>query len=82
MIIDDHTVITGSFNFTKSAEEKNAENLLIIDSKPLAKQYYDNFLLHEQHSENCLTETAEDDTIKSTHRGEKIAKEPKHRSHT
>ncbi len=30
MIVDDEVVITGSFNFTKAAEEKNAENLLII----------------------------------------------------
>jgi phosphatidylserine/phosphatidylglycerophosphate/cardiolipin synthase-like enzyme len=30
MIIDRQTVITGSFNFTKAAEEKNAENLLVI----------------------------------------------------
>lgn len=28
MIIDQAIVITGSFNFTKAAEEKNAENLL------------------------------------------------------
>ena len=28
MIIDRDTLITGSFNFTKAAEEKNAENLL------------------------------------------------------
>jgi len=34
MIIDRSTVITGSFNFTKAAEEKNAENLLIIVSFP------------------------------------------------
>jgi phosphatidylserine/phosphatidylglycerophosphate/cardiolipin synthase-like enzyme len=32
MIIDKETVITGSFNFTKAAEEKNAENLIIIKS--------------------------------------------------
>jgi len=30
LIIDGTTVITGSFNFTKSAEEKNVENLLIL----------------------------------------------------
>ena len=30
MIIDGETVITGSFNFTSSAEEYNAENLLVI----------------------------------------------------
>jgi len=28
IIIDDNTLITGSFNFTSVAEEKNAENLM------------------------------------------------------
>ena len=51
MIIDGETVITGSFNFTKAAEEKNAENLLIIKSKELAKEYIQNFNVHKQHSE-------------------------------
>lgn len=50
MVIDGSTVITGSFNFTNAAEYKNAENLLIIDSKELAKQYYDNFMNHKSHS--------------------------------
>ena len=30
MIIDQETLIIGSLNFTKAAEEKNAENLLVI----------------------------------------------------
>ena len=30
MVIDGRIVITGSFNFTKAAEENNAENLLVI----------------------------------------------------
>jgi phosphatidylserine/phosphatidylglycerophosphate/cardiolipin synthase-like enzyme len=34
MIIDGKTLITGSFNFTKSAEEGNAENLLVISNDP------------------------------------------------
>jgi phosphatidylserine/phosphatidylglycerophosphate/cardiolipin synthase-like enzyme len=34
MIIDWSTLITGSFNFTKAAEEKNAENLLVINPNP------------------------------------------------
>jgi phosphatidylserine/phosphatidylglycerophosphate/cardiolipin synthase-like enzyme len=50
MIIDRETVITGSFNFTKAAEEKNAENLLIIKSKELAKVYIDNWNRHKEHS--------------------------------
>ena len=37
MIIDGETVITGSFNFTKAAEENNAENLLVIRDRKLAE---------------------------------------------
>jgi phosphatidylserine/phosphatidylglycerophosphate/cardiolipin synthase-like enzyme len=51
MVIDREIVITGSFNFTKGAEEKNAENLLIIKSKDLAKPYIDNWNQHKGHSE-------------------------------
>jgi phosphatidylserine/phosphatidylglycerophosphate/cardiolipin synthase-like enzyme len=51
MIIDKETVITGSFNFTKAAEEKNAENLLILKSKELAKLYIDNWNKHKSHSQ-------------------------------
>ena len=40
MILDEETVITGSFNFTKAAEERNAENVLVIrGNKELAKLY-------------------------------------------
>ena len=51
IIIDQETVITGSFNFTKAAETKNAENLLIIKSPELAKKYLDNWQSHRNHSE-------------------------------
>ena len=51
MIIDGETVITGSFNFTKQAEEKNAENLLVIRDKVLAEKYIGNWKMHEGHSE-------------------------------
>jgi phosphatidylserine/phosphatidylglycerophosphate/cardiolipin synthase-like enzyme len=51
MIIDDCVVLTGSFNFTKAAEEHNAENLLVINDPVLAKQYVGNWHAHEQHSE-------------------------------
>jgi phosphatidylserine/phosphatidylglycerophosphate/cardiolipin synthase-like enzyme len=44
-------VITGSFNFTRAAEESNAENLLIIRSKDLAKEYLENWERHKAHSE-------------------------------
>ena len=51
MIIDGEVVITGSFNFTKAAEENNAENLLIIHDKKLAERYTKNWQEHEKHSE-------------------------------
>ncbi len=51
IIIDGGTVITGSFNFTKGAEESNAENLLVIHDKKLAEKYTRNWQEHERHSE-------------------------------
>ncbi len=51
IIIDGETVITGSFNFTKAAEENNAENLLIIHDRKLASLYTKNWQEHFQHSE-------------------------------
>lgn len=39
LIIDDKTVIMGSYNFTDSANRSNDENLLIIDDPALAKSY-------------------------------------------
>lgn len=51
MVIDGETVITGSFNFTKAAETKNAENVLIIHDKDLAAKYATNWNAHEAHSE-------------------------------
>jgi phosphatidylserine/phosphatidylglycerophosphate/cardiolipin synthase-like enzyme len=51
MIIDRDTVITGSFNFTRAAERNNAENLLIIQSKDLAKEYLENWEKHKAHAE-------------------------------
>jgi len=51
MVIDGETLITGSFNFTKAAEEKNAENLLLIRDKKLAERYIENWQEHERHSE-------------------------------
>jgi phosphatidylserine/phosphatidylglycerophosphate/cardiolipin synthase-like enzyme len=54
MIIDGAIVITGSFNFTKAAEERNAENLLVINDPGLAKKYSENWQLHAAHSEPYL----------------------------
>jgi phosphatidylserine/phosphatidylglycerophosphate/cardiolipin synthase-like enzyme len=51
MVIDGETVLTGSFNFTRAAEQKNAENLLVIRDKDLAAKYTSNWDGHVEHSE-------------------------------
>jgi phosphatidylserine/phosphatidylglycerophosphate/cardiolipin synthase-like enzyme len=52
IIIDKAILITGSFNFTKAAEEKNAENLLILKgNKPVVDRYIWNFDEHKGHTE-------------------------------
>lgn len=55
MIIDSQAVITGSFNFTRAAELRNAENLLIIRSKELAEYYRREWAEHKAHSAPGLT---------------------------
>ncbi len=51
MIIDNRVVITGSFNFTRAAETKNAENLLILEDMPdLTRAYRENFEKHRRHA--------------------------------
>lgn len=43
------TVITGSYNFTWSAQHKNAENILVLgNNPPLAARYAENWQRHRQ----------------------------------
>ena len=42
-VIDGQSVLTGSFNWTYSADEQNDENLLLIADKALAAQFGDEF---------------------------------------
>jgi len=52
ILIDGRTLITGSFNFTRAAEEDNAENLLILHDQPrLQLAYEENFRRHVDHAE-------------------------------
>jgi phosphatidylserine/phosphatidylglycerophosphate/cardiolipin synthase-like enzyme len=39
IVIDGGLLITGSYNFSRSAEERNDENVLFIFSPELADQY-------------------------------------------
>lgn len=42
-IVDGKIVVTGSYNFSRSAEEKNDENLIIIYNEKIAEQYMQEF---------------------------------------
>lgn len=51
IIIDNKNIITGSYNFTKAAENKNAENVLIIrDNHHVANLYTHNWRSHWQNA--------------------------------
>lgn len=51
MIFDQQAVFTGSFNFTKSAQERNAENGIIISGDGLlVKDYTDNWVARRKQS--------------------------------
>lgn len=43
IVIDSRISVTGSFNYTKAAQYKNAENVLIIEDKGLAANYLSNW---------------------------------------
>jgi len=52
IVVDGHTVQQGSFNYTKAAEEKNAENVLVSWNNPkLAEVYLKDWGRHWEHSE-------------------------------
>jgi phosphatidylserine/phosphatidylglycerophosphate/cardiolipin synthase-like enzyme len=52
MVIDETIVITGSFNFTNSADTRNAENFLVLRSGDLAQRYKSQWLSHWAHGDD------------------------------
>lgn len=51
IIVDGKVLVTGSFNFTKAAEQRNAENLLVIKGNPaLLEKYLQNYRAHKSHA--------------------------------
>jgi phosphatidylserine/phosphatidylglycerophosphate/cardiolipin synthase-like enzyme len=64
IIVDGKVVITGSFNFTKAAEENNAENLLVIQDPALAAKYTTNWQAHLKHSDSYTGNSREPVTAK------------------
>jgi phosphatidylserine/phosphatidylglycerophosphate/cardiolipin synthase-like enzyme len=52
IVVDGHTVQQGSFNYTKAAEEKNGENVLVNWNNPkLAEVYLKDWRRHWEHSD-------------------------------
>jgi cardiolipin hydrolase len=43
MVIDGHTVMTGSYNWTRSAETRNEENIIAVDDPLLATRFSEEF---------------------------------------
>ncbi|OCJ12789.1 hypothetical protein A6U86_05445 [Rhizobium sp. AC27/96] len=43
MIIDERLVVGGSFNYTASAQKRNAENVTFAESRDLAKEFSENW---------------------------------------
>jgi hypothetical protein len=59
MVMDSATILTGSFNFTKAAEEKNAENLLVITDAPaLVRAYEQHIMAHAAHAHPSMQQTS------------------------
>jgi phosphatidylserine/phosphatidylglycerophosphate/cardiolipin synthase-like enzyme len=50
IVIDDSSLITGSYNFSDNAEMKNAENLIIVNEDSLIQSYISDFNNHWGHS--------------------------------
>ncbi|MCZ6653912.1 MAG: phospholipase D family protein [Planctomycetota bacterium] len=59
ILIDSDTIIAGSFNFTRSAEDSNAENLLVFKNHTdLFAKYLANYELHRKHARPYVREPA------------------------
>jgi phosphatidylserine/phosphatidylglycerophosphate/cardiolipin synthase-like enzyme len=50
IVVDRAVVLTGSFNFSESAETRNAENELVLRDMVLAEQYLSDWARHRAHA--------------------------------
>ena len=63
ILIDSDTIITGSFNFTRSADDSNAENLLVFKNHTdLFAKYLANYELHRKHARTYVRESVSEAT--------------------
>lgn len=54
MVIDNRLSITGSYNFTESAQKRNAENVLVLHDRATAREYANEWGRHWYHGEREL----------------------------
>jgi phosphatidylserine/phosphatidylglycerophosphate/cardiolipin synthase-like enzyme len=58
-IIDESIVLTGSFNYSANADERNDENLFLIEDDRIAKEYlaeFEELVLESQNEEEKITD--------------------------
>ena len=66
MVIDSKIFIIGSANFSRSAVEKNDENLLVIKNPVVARKYREHFMkLYDSIDEKYLKETPHSESLES-----------------
>ncbi|KAI1729490.1 PLD-like domain-containing protein [Ditylenchus destructor] len=75
IVIDSELVITGSYNFTWSADNRNAENVLMIRSKKVAKFYKEMFFHRYSKAIEAIIELPkeEEKTPKEKEKGTTVA---------
>ncbi len=56
LIIDNQIVETGSYNFTKAAQQYNSENIVVIRSHEIAHQFMQNWLKRRDQSRRMRTQ--------------------------
>jgi len=66
MIVDSATVLAGSFNYTWSAENRNAENLLVIHDLEIAAEYTHNWNTRAARSRPLNASAAAESTPRRT----------------
>ena len=54
IIIDESITITGSYNFTRSSDSRNVENIIIVNDKQVAYKYLQNWLSRKLKNESQL----------------------------
>lgn len=51
LVVDGRTIVTGSLNFSTSADCLNAENVLVLHDPRVARQFTDDFERHWRHAQ-------------------------------